>query len=46
MSTTMILRGNNIDLSRTTLLAMGVTDNTLKAFATRKVAATFGSAIF
>ena len=40
MSTTMILRGNNIDLSRTTLLAMGVTDNTIKAFTTRKIAAT------
>ena len=40
MSTTMILRGNNIDLSRTTLLAMGVTDNTLKAFTSRKIAAT------
>jgi ABC-type nitrate/sulfonate/bicarbonate transport system substrate-binding protein len=40
MSTTLILRANNIDLSRTTQLAMGVTDNTLKAFATRKIAAT------
>lgn len=40
MSTTMILRGNNIDLSRTTQLPMGVTDNALKAFATRKTAAT------
>jgi ABC-type nitrate/sulfonate/bicarbonate transport system substrate-binding protein len=40
MSTTMILRGNNIDLSRTTQLPMGVTDNALKAFATRKTSAT------
>jgi ABC-type nitrate/sulfonate/bicarbonate transport system substrate-binding protein len=40
MSTTMILRGNNIDLSRTTQLPMGVTDNALKAFASRKTAAT------
>ena len=40
MSTTMILRGNNIDLSRTTQLPMGVTDNALKGFATRKTAAT------
>jgi ABC-type nitrate/sulfonate/bicarbonate transport system substrate-binding protein len=40
MSTTMILRGNNVDLSRTTLLAMGVTDNAIKAFTTRKIAAT------
>ena len=39
MSTTMILKGNNIDLSRTTQLAMGVTDNSIKAFTTRKVAA-------
>jgi NitT/TauT family transport system substrate-binding protein len=40
MSTTMILRGNNIDLSRTTQLAMGVTDNAIKAFTSRKIAAT------
>jgi ABC-type nitrate/sulfonate/bicarbonate transport system substrate-binding protein len=40
MSTTMILRGNNIDLARTTQLPMGVTDNALKAFTTRKTAAT------
>ena len=40
MSTTMILRGNQIDLSRTTQLPMGVTDNALKALATRKVSAT------
>jgi ABC-type nitrate/sulfonate/bicarbonate transport system substrate-binding protein len=40
MSTTMILKGNNIDLSRTTQLPMGVTDNALKAFATRKTSAT------
>jgi NitT/TauT family transport system substrate-binding protein len=40
MSTTMILRGNNIDLSRTTQLPMGVTDNALKAFTSRKTAAT------
>ena len=40
MSTTMILRGNNIDLLRTTQLPMGVTDNALKAFATRKISAT------
>jgi len=40
MSTTMILRGNNVDLSRTTQLAMGVTDNAIKAFTTRKIAAT------
>jgi ABC-type nitrate/sulfonate/bicarbonate transport system substrate-binding protein len=40
MSTTMILRGNNIDLARTTQLPMGVTDNALKAFATRKTSAT------
>jgi ABC-type nitrate/sulfonate/bicarbonate transport system substrate-binding protein len=40
MSTTMILRGNNIDLSRTTQLPMGVTDNALKAFTTRKTSAT------
>jgi NitT/TauT family transport system substrate-binding protein len=40
MSTTMILRANNIDMSRTTQLPMGVTDNALKAFATRKTSAT------
>jgi ABC-type nitrate/sulfonate/bicarbonate transport system substrate-binding protein len=40
MSMTMILRANAIDLSRTTQLAMGVTDNALKAFTTRKIAAT------
>jgi ABC-type nitrate/sulfonate/bicarbonate transport system substrate-binding protein len=40
MSTTMILRGNNIDMSRTTQLPMGVTDNALKAFTTRKTSAT------
>jgi NitT/TauT family transport system substrate-binding protein len=40
MSTTMILKGNAIDLSRTTLLAMGVTDNAIKAFTSRKIAAT------
>jgi NitT/TauT family transport system substrate-binding protein len=40
MSTTMILKGNNIDTSRTTQLAMGVTDNAIKAFTTRKIAAT------
>jgi ABC-type nitrate/sulfonate/bicarbonate transport system substrate-binding protein len=40
MSTTMILKGNNIDISRTTQLAMGVTDNAIKAFTTRKIAAT------
>jgi ABC-type nitrate/sulfonate/bicarbonate transport system substrate-binding protein len=40
MSTTMILRGNNVDLTRTTQLPMGVTDNALKAFATRKTSAT------
>jgi NitT/TauT family transport system substrate-binding protein len=40
MSTTMILRGNNIDTSRTTQLAMGVTDNAIKAFTARKIAAT------
>ncbi len=40
MSTTMILRGNNIDSTRTTLLPMGVTDNSLKAFVTRKTSAT------
>jgi ABC-type nitrate/sulfonate/bicarbonate transport system substrate-binding protein len=39
MSTTLILRANNIDLSRTTQLAMGVTDNALKAFTSRKIAA-------
>jgi ABC-type nitrate/sulfonate/bicarbonate transport system substrate-binding protein len=31
---------NNIDTSRTTQLAMGVTDNAFKAFTTRKIAAT------
>jgi ABC-type nitrate/sulfonate/bicarbonate transport system substrate-binding protein len=36
----MILKGNNIDTSRTTQLAMGVTDNAIKAFTTRKIAAT------
>jgi ABC-type nitrate/sulfonate/bicarbonate transport system substrate-binding protein len=40
MATTMILRGNNMDLSRTTRLPMGVTDNILKGFTTRKTAAT------
>jgi ABC-type nitrate/sulfonate/bicarbonate transport system substrate-binding protein len=40
MSMTTILRGNGIDLSRTTQLAMGVTDNAIKAFTTRKIAAT------
>ena len=40
MSTTMILKSNNIDTSRTTQLAMGVTDNAIKAFTTRKIAAT------
>ena len=40
MSTTMILKGNNIDTSRTTQLAMGVTDNAIKAFTTKKIAAT------
>jgi ABC-type nitrate/sulfonate/bicarbonate transport system substrate-binding protein len=40
MSTTMILKGNNIDTTRTTQLAMGVTDNAIKAFTTRKIAAT------
>ena len=40
MSTTMILKGNGIDTSRTTQLAMGVTDNAIKAFTTRKIAAT------
>ena len=40
MSTTMILKGNNIDTSRTTQLAMGVTDNAIKAFTSRKIAAT------
>jgi ABC-type nitrate/sulfonate/bicarbonate transport system substrate-binding protein len=40
MSTTMILRGNNIDLSRTTQLPLGVTDNALKAFTARKTSAT------
>ena len=36
----MIPEGNNIDTSRTTQLAMGVTDNAIKAFTTRKIAAT------
>ena len=40
MSTTMILKSNNIDMARTTQLAMGVTDNAIKAFTTRKIAAT------
>jgi NitT/TauT family transport system substrate-binding protein len=40
MSTTVILKANDIDLSRTTQLAMGVTDNAIKAFTTRKIAAT------
>jgi ABC-type nitrate/sulfonate/bicarbonate transport system substrate-binding protein len=40
MSTTVILKNNNIDLARTTQLAMGVTDNAIKALTSRKIAAT------
>jgi ABC-type nitrate/sulfonate/bicarbonate transport system substrate-binding protein len=40
MSTTVILKSNNIDLARTTQLAMGVTDNAIKALTSRKIAAT------
>ena len=40
MSTTVILKSNNIDMARTTQLAMGVTDNAIKAFTSRKIAAT------
>jgi ABC-type nitrate/sulfonate/bicarbonate transport system substrate-binding protein len=40
MSANVILRGNNLDASRVTLLAMQVTDNNIKALTTRKIAAT------
>jgi len=40
MSAKVILKGNGIDTSRVTLLAMQVTDNNIKAFETRKIAAT------
>jgi ABC-type nitrate/sulfonate/bicarbonate transport system substrate-binding protein len=40
MSANVILKGNGIDASRVTLLAMQVTDNAIKALTTRKIAAT------
>jgi ABC-type nitrate/sulfonate/bicarbonate transport system substrate-binding protein len=40
MSANVILRGNGLDASRVTLLAMQVTDNNIKALTTRKIAAT------
>jgi ABC-type nitrate/sulfonate/bicarbonate transport system substrate-binding protein len=40
MSANVILKGNGIDTSRVTLLAMQVTDNAIKALTTRKIAAT------
>jgi ABC-type nitrate/sulfonate/bicarbonate transport system substrate-binding protein len=39
MSTNVILRSNGIDTTRTTLLPMQVTDNTIKALTSRKIAA-------
>jgi NitT/TauT family transport system substrate-binding protein len=40
MSTNVILRSNGIDTTRTTLLALQVTDNAIKALTARKIAAT------
>jgi ABC-type nitrate/sulfonate/bicarbonate transport system substrate-binding protein len=40
MSANVILRGNGLDTSRVTLMAMQVTDNNIKALTTRKIAAT------
>jgi ABC-type nitrate/sulfonate/bicarbonate transport system substrate-binding protein len=40
MSMNVMLRGNNIDSSRVTLLAMQVTDNAIKALTSRRIAAT------
>jgi len=40
MSANVILKGNGIDMSRVTLLAMQVTDNAIKALTSRKIAAT------
>ena len=40
MSANVILKGNGIDTSRVTLLAMQVTDNAIKALTSRKIAAT------
>ena len=40
MSANVILKGNGIDTSRVTLLAMQVTDNAIKALTSRRIAAT------
>jgi ABC-type nitrate/sulfonate/bicarbonate transport system substrate-binding protein len=40
MSASVILKGNGIDMSRVTLLAMQVTDNAIKALTSKRVAAT------
>jgi NitT/TauT family transport system substrate-binding protein len=40
MSANVILKGNGLDTSRVTLLAMQITDNAIKALTTRKIAAT------
>jgi NitT/TauT family transport system substrate-binding protein len=40
MSANVILKGNGIDMSRVTLLAMQVTDNAIKALTSKRVAAT------